>query len=327
MDFYLCFNNLFFELLFNICYTFFGDYMRYFVISDIHGNGNLYYSVIGYLKNISKIENITLFINGDLIDRGIESGEVLLDVMNIIKKNDKHFKIVYLGGNHELLMYQFYEKKKNKEEISYFNNWYDNGGFVTDFALQDILKEEEKILEIVDFISNLDLYYKFRKKINNQNIVLVHAACPKSVEKSCDLKIKNNYNSIENLVWSRGNSSYIGNSNYFSIVGHSPNNNKFGYFYNPSGNYLNIDGGSACYVSGLFEYDHYPLVEIKDNYLKILTFNNNNEIIYGNYFKDYKSVPLSEDEINVERELLNKDIKSKRLIKLPDNIIGYDDWR
>ena len=48
--------------------------MRKFIISDIHGNGNLYYSVMSYLENISKCEDVTLYINGDLIDRGLESG-------------------------------------------------------------------------------------------------------------------------------------------------------------------------------------------------------------------------------------------------------------
>ena len=70
--------------------------MRKFIISDIHGYGNLYYSVMGYLDNISKNEEIELYINGDLIDRGYESAEILLDVIKRIKENK--FKIVYLGG-------------------------------------------------------------------------------------------------------------------------------------------------------------------------------------------------------------------------------------
>ena len=34
--------------------------MRKFIISDIHGNGDLYYSVMSYLENISKEDEVTL---------------------------------------------------------------------------------------------------------------------------------------------------------------------------------------------------------------------------------------------------------------------------
>ena len=108
-----------------------------------------------------------------------------------------------------------------------------------------------------------------------------------------------------------------------TIVGHTPNNKRYGYFYDAHENYLNIDGGSACYVSGYFEYDHYPLVEVKDDYLRILTFNNNNEIIYGAYFKNNTSIPFDEIELANEREFLNKMMKPKKLVRLADNIIGY----
>lgn len=32
--------------------------MRKFVISDIHSNGNLYYSVISYIENTSKYDDV-----------------------------------------------------------------------------------------------------------------------------------------------------------------------------------------------------------------------------------------------------------------------------
>ena len=91
--------------------------MRKFIISDIHGNGNLYYSVMSYLENISKGEDVILYINGDLIDRGIESGEILLDVFERIKENNPHFKIIYLAGNHELMMYEVFEKRRDRGQL------------------------------------------------------------------------------------------------------------------------------------------------------------------------------------------------------------------
>ena len=147
--------------------------MKKYIVSDIHGNGNFYYSIMYYLDNVSKEDDITLYINGDLIDRGIESGEILLDIIKRIKENNKHFQIKYLLGNHELMMYQLYQDRLMGKN-TYFNDWYDNGGWVTDCYLEDNLSREE-IFNIVDFIGDLDVYYLFDEKINNKNILLVHA--------------------------------------------------------------------------------------------------------------------------------------------------------
>lgn len=303
--------------------------MRKFVISDIHGNGNLYYSIISYIENVSHDDEVILFINGDLIDRGIESGEILLDVIDRIN-NDNSFKIVYLGGNHELMMYQIYQMRFKSMYVPYYNDWYNNGGWVTDDYLEEL--DKDKIMDAVKFVGNLDLYYKFVEKIDGKNIVLGHATLPSVVMDKCNLKIRDDNNIVDYVVWTRKNDLFIpfrckiGNKDYFSTVGHTPNNNKYGYYYDKKENYLNIDGGSAYYVSGNFSYDHYPLVEIRDDYFRILTFNNNNEIIYGNYFCDYKSIPFGVEELNKERSFLNKNLKIKKLVRLKDGIIGYSDW-
>ena len=54
--------------------------MRKFIVSDLHGNGEVYDSIISYLENISLIDKVELYINGDLIDRGIDSMRMLEDV-------------------------------------------------------------------------------------------------------------------------------------------------------------------------------------------------------------------------------------------------------
>lgn len=303
--------------------------MRQFIVSDLHGNGNVYKSIMSYLENINLKEKVILYINGDLIDRGIESAEMLLDVKRRMISGP--FKIEYLGGNHELMMYQMFSKRV-KGITMYDDIWFDNGGWVTDYGLEDFLKTKESILDLVSFIANLKIYHKFNEKIENKSIVLVHAACPIEVEDKCHLKI-NDESNIEYMVWARENDQFlpfkcrIGNKNYFSIVGHSPNNNMYGCEYHQDWNYLNIDGGCAQYVSGLFDYNHVPLVEVKDGYLKIVTFNNNNEIIYGNYFVNGGFIPFSIEELEKERKCLDSNFKPKRLIHLSDGIVGYEDWR
>ena len=302
--------------------------MRKFIISDIHGFGNVYYSIMSYLDNLSKEENIELFINGDLIDRGYESAEILLDIKRRIK--DSKYKITYLGGNHELLMYQEYERRK-RENFSYFSDWYANGGSITDSKLCEMLNTQDKIKEVVDFIGNLKIYYKFNEKLNSKNIVLVHAASPLNVLDNCNLKIKDNNRLVNYCVWAREYDPYtslrnmVGNSKYFTIVGHTPNTNPLGYDYCKDDNYLNIDGGCAAYVSGFFNNDHFPLVEICSGYLKILTFNSNNEIICANYFDGNRSFSYTTLEIEKAREYLDKNVKIKKLSIDENGICGY--WK
>ena len=304
--------------------------MRKFIISDIHGLGNVYKSIMHYLDNLNEKEPIELYINGDMIDRGPDSAEILLDIKERIESQKYH--IIYLGGNHELMMHQVYQKRNKGKFVSEYNDWYLNGGWVTDYGLEDILDDKNKIFKIADFVSNLKIYHKFTEELNGKNIVLVHAACPLNVKDECNLRIKDNNAEVFYDVWSREDDPYmpfrcrIGHKAYFTIVGHTPNDSKFGYVYHYNQNYLNIDGGCAAYAKGFFQYDHIPLVEIKDNYLKILTFNNNNEIIYGNYFDGTKSIPLTLAELDSERKYLDHEFKPRKLVKLPDNIIGYEDW-
>ena len=302
--------------------------MKKFIISDIHGLGNVYYSIMNYLDNISKLESLELYINGDLIDRGMESAEILLDVKKRIEEYNQ--RIIYLGGNHELLMHQIYKKRKMDINVGFYNEWYQNGGYMTDWSLEEILETKEKILEVAEFISNLKIYHKFDEKIDGKNIVLVHAACPIKVHDQCNIKIKNDNQAVYSATWTREITPFIpfrcriGHKDFFTIVGHTPNVHKYGYEYNSKENYLNIDGGCSCYASGLFHIDHCPLVEVKDGYLKILTFNNNNEIIYGNYFKDKQSIPYSKEELEHERNNLNHNLKTKKLVILKEGIVGYN---
>ena len=299
--------------------------MRKFIISDIHGFGNVYYGIISYLDNVSREDSIELYINGDLIDRGFESTEILLDIIKRI--NNNKYRIIYLGGNHELMMYEFFNDLK-KNRANYYNTWYENGGIITDNGLQEKLSDDE-ILNVVNYISNLKIYHKFKEKINKKNIVLVHAACPKIIKNKCNISIKKDNNLVYNSVWTREFDLFspykvpVGNDKYFTIIGHTPNNDSYGYIYYPQGNYLNIDGGCAGYVLGHFEYNHFPLVEVCDDYLKILTFNSNNEIIYGNYFDGNKSVPYSFLELESSRKYLDNNVKIKKLSINEDGICGY----
>ena len=283
--------------------------MRKFIISDIHGD-SAYYSILKYLEEEQKEEEVKLFINGDLFDRGKSSAEILLDVYQRKKKDS--FPIEYLAGNHELMMMETFDERRKGMYSGAHKRWFYNGGAVTDDGLQEKLKTKEQILEVVDFVSDLKIYHKFEETLNGKNIVLVHAACPNVVKKDCDLQLRQNTDDIYFYVWAREDDPEIpfrvriGNPDYFTIIGHTPNNNANGYEYHRDGEYLNIDGGCSYYVCGNREVDHIPLVEVKDKHLRILTFNHQGEITKGNYFDGKRNYPFTEEELKREKIKVKK---------------------
>ena len=300
--------------------------MRHFIVSDLHGDGTMYDSIIGYLENVCKDsnDNITLHINGDLIDRGYDSSRMLIDVYKRVKSG-KPFKINYLGGNHELMLYQdSLERVKGiwpRDTI-----WHNNGGCNTLSGLLDL--DTVRLNKIVNFVSNLKLYYKFTETLDGKNIVLVHAKCPDKVLYNCHLRIKDDFDKIKDVVWYRkddleDNQLSIGNDKYFTIIGHNPLQYTKGYKYYEDENYMNIDGGCSGYVYGHDGFDHVPLVEIdsKNDRLIILTFNNNNEIIAANYFANGKSTSIR--NMDKYRKYINPDVKVRKLTYNEDGVIIF----
>ena len=307
--------------------------MRKFVISDLHGNGEVYDSIIGYLENVSLVDDVELYINGDLIDRGLDGYRMLEDVIERINGKG-NIKIHYLGGNHELMMYQALKERKPGGSVNPWSNWMNNGGWVIEGEL-DSLEEnaEEKIENIKSFLGNLKIYKRFNEVIDGNNILLVHAKAPEIIKDECDMFIKDNNKDVEDSVWTREEIrerflfyvgdvigyNIIGKEGYMTIKGHTPLKDKKGFAYNKEQNFINIDGGCARYACGDFKCDHVPLVEIKNYLLKIIVFNHNNQIIDGYYF-DGEIRPMDELELEVNDMFIDHRYddcceKNKQLIK------------
>ena len=106
--------------------------MRY-IIADIHGCYNEY---INFLKKIKFTDKDTLYILGDVVDRGPEPIKILQDMMK--RKN-----VVRFIGNHEFMMYTILKKLTveitaencenylDADDILKYNLWLQNGGYTT----------------------------------------------------------------------------------------------------------------------------------------------------------------------------------------------------
>ena len=293
--------------------------MRKFIISDLHGNGEVYDSIMAYLDNLSNEEEIELYINGDLIDDGFDAYRMILDVKERIEGKGS-VKIHFLGGNHEWMMYQALKDRKPGKIIDQNSDWMHCGGWTVEGELDQLENYDEMCDALRDFTGSLNIVHVFDEKILNKPILLVHGQAPKDVSLVQPLRIKDDTPQVFDAVWKREyeygifgisiiGTNRIGNDQYFTIVGNTPIDDPKGFDYRvkEDDSYFNIDGGCHAYAKGYFDYDHVPLVEVKDNELSILVFNHNNEIISG-YTFDGTTVPMSEEELVQSRSFLNPEL-------------------
>lgn len=127
-----------------------------YVMSDIHGQTHKFFEMLNKI-NFSK--NDTLYILGDIIDRG-EGGFVILHYI----KDKPNIKCT-LGNHEQMMICGLYGDK------SAFNCWLYNGGEVT--YEQFMLFDAKKRNDVINQINTFKLYYEVN--INNVNYILVHA--------------------------------------------------------------------------------------------------------------------------------------------------------
>ena len=142
--------------------------MSNYVISDVHGQYKTYRKM---LKKIALKSEDTLFVLGDVIDRGNEGLKILFDLM-------KRPNVVLLLGNHELLMMNalrnFYEIEfKDRHDTDDIDLWLDpcNGGEST-YEEYLNLPEEQRI-EVIAYLESSWIVKKVN--INNKTFHLSHA--------------------------------------------------------------------------------------------------------------------------------------------------------
>ena len=121
--------------------------MRY-VVSDVHGNYNL---LVKLLNKIKFSRQDTLYILGDVIDKGKDVQKLLDLIFNKIRNN-----VVILAGNHE---YEF---------IKFVTNLIKN-----DASDEVIVSESKRFLEVdditldeIDEIIHLPYYYMFLQELH-----------------------------------------------------------------------------------------------------------------------------------------------------------------
>ncbi len=144
----------------------------YYVMSDIHGCYKEYRKA---LEMIRFSEEDTLYVLGDVVDRGPEPIKVLQDMM--LRPNV--FPII---GNHEYMALMVLKKfaveitEENTEnylsadDITSYMNWSLNGGQTTVEQFRKLSSDEQQ--DIMDYLEEFILYEEVQA--GGRNYVLVH---------------------------------------------------------------------------------------------------------------------------------------------------------
>ena len=215
--------------------------MATYVISDIHGEYDMFMEMV---KKIGLKEEDTLYILGDIFDRGPHPIKTVLELM-------KMPNAICMVGNHELMALENLEflmqeitdmsiDQLDEKTLDNLVTWQYNGSKTTidEFRLLD----RETQHSIIDFIKEFLICEELT--VAGRDYLLVHAGLGNySPEKEID-----DY-SLKELIWDRADYEIEYFPDVYVITGHTPTqmiagNPRPGYIYRKN-NHIAIDCG--CY--------------------------------------------------------------------------------
>ena len=190
--------------------------MATYVMSDVHGLKEKYDRM---LQELPLKDEDTLYVLGDVIDRGRDGILILQDIMN--RKN-----VHMILGNHEYMMIRYYEaelegKYELYEKLCIENQWEKNGCAPTKMQFERLSRKKQ--LEILAFLKALPIAYE-NVVVNDQHYYLVHA-CPGNIigkEILYREDAKDTNFDVEHFVWDRILQPMELFDDRCVIIGHSP---------------------------------------------------------------------------------------------------------
>ena len=126
-------------------------------MSDLHGEADRFHAM---LKKIGFSEEDILIILGDVVDRGPDGIDLLLEIMGVPN-------VIMLLGNHEYMMLQYLSPTATGTEI---RRWNRNGNAPT---LAAYLKQKAKVQQrIISYLRGLPTHIEL--EVNGKRFYLVH---------------------------------------------------------------------------------------------------------------------------------------------------------
>lgn len=131
--------------------------MSHYVISDIHGEADRFHAM---LEKIRFSEADTLYILGDVVDRGPGGIRLLREIMAAPN-------MVLLLGNHEHMMMRYYSPNVTEVEI---RRWDKNRNLATKVGFLELNPEQQQ--ELTEFIRTRQSHLEVT--VNDRDFYLVH---------------------------------------------------------------------------------------------------------------------------------------------------------
>jgi serine/threonine protein phosphatase 1 len=218
--------------------------MATYVISDIHGEYDLFDELLGI---IGFGDEDKLYILGDVFDRGPHPVRTMLRIMGMPN-------VEFLAGNHELMAMEcleFLTSEITEESIRRLEhpfdddisealfNWSINGSRPTMNEFSELDRETQE--RILDYIGNAEVYKELT--VNGKDYLLVHAGLGNYYPG----KPMEDY-TLEELLWTRAEYDIKYYEDKYVVTGHTPTqviegNLRPGYIYREN-NHIAIDCGA-----------------------------------------------------------------------------------
>ncbi len=206
-----------------------------YIVSDLHGCYDLYIKLI---EQIDLQEEDTLFILGDLVDRGDKPMEILLDIA-------ERDNVVALCGNHDYEARFFLEKYTLGEMYSTlfveaFNLWIKDGGNTTFEGFINLsVDKQQKVLKV------LKSQAVFKElEVNHQKFLMAHTVPEKERFEDFDSCV------IHDFIMGEPDYELVYDDNLVIITGHTPTSfideSFTGRFWKQN-NHIAIDCGAVFY--------------------------------------------------------------------------------
>lgn len=184
-----------------------------YVMSDIHGCYDKYTEM---LEKIGFSEDDSLYVLGDICDRGPDSAKIYLDMM-------KRSNVFPIKGNHEKMAEPYLgnlflsDGKINRAGLEELNAliWIENGGDATIVSLMNCSEEDRN--RVTGYIKKMPYYRTVT--VGDTEYVLVHAG----LENFHPDKPLEEY-TVSELVWESPDFDYcfFGGEKKRLLVGHTP---------------------------------------------------------------------------------------------------------
>ena len=201
-----------------------------------------YVNFIRLLEEIHLKETDTLYVLGDILDRGPHPIQIILKLMEMPN-------VICLTGNHELMALECLEflmqeiteisiEKVDEKMLENLMTWQYNGSKSTIDEFRTLSREMQ--YEVIDFIKDFMIYEELT--VNGKNYLLVHGGLGnyypgKDIEEY----------SLKELIWDRAEYDIQYFEDTYVVTGHTPTqgilgNPKPGYIYKAN-HHIAIDCG------------------------------------------------------------------------------------